>query len=169
MPAVVVFHLFCGLSHSEIPIITISMSNKLCQILITNECLTSVLFSLQRLDDLFSGSTKKIWNIQRKICNWREIVSTIQSFDLFFWMRIFTCSPAQTHEYYSEIFQIFFADPLNKSSRRWSENKTDVRDSLVPLFEVILHFVWPNIHARQRVKSNCSLWSLPYKLHIYHV
>ena len=60
-----------------------------------------------------------------------EIVSTIQSFYLFFWMRIFTCSSAQTHEYYSEIFQIFFADPLNKSSRRWSENKTDVRDSLV--------------------------------------
>jgi hypothetical protein len=70
-------------------------------------------------------------DIQRKICNWRDILSTIQSFDLFFWMRIFTCSPAQTHEYYSEIFQIFFADPLNKSSRRWSENKTDVRDSLL--------------------------------------
>ena len=47
------------------------------------------------------------------------------------WMRICTCSPVQTHEYYSEIFQIFFADPLNKSFRRWSENKTDVRYSLV--------------------------------------
>jgi hypothetical protein len=63
MPALVVFHLCCGLSHSEIPIITISMSNKLCRILKTNESLTSVLFSLQRLDDLFSGSAKKIWNI----------------------------------------------------------------------------------------------------------
>ena len=82
-------------------------------------------------------------DIQRKTHNWREIVSTIQSFDLFFWMRIFTCSPVQTHEYYSEIFQIFFADPLNKSSRRWSENKTDIRDSLVfrirhSLFDILI-------------------------------
>ena len=101
-------------------------------------------------------------DIKRKIRNWRDIVSTIQSFDLFFWMRIFTCSPAQTHEYYFEIFQIFFADPLNNSSRRWSENKTDVTDSLLIkirhiLFDILIVIIGNSEWLKPQNRWNTTL------------
>ena len=73
---------------------------------------------------------KENWH-KWQIRNFRKIVTTVQSFDLFFRMRIFTCSPVQANEYYSVIFQIIFADPLKKSPSHWREHNTEIRYSLV--------------------------------------